>query len=518
MSRHDTPICDSEPITTPMSLAFITGLIICLLLALFTHSLYIEWSKRNDPNFQILSTKSRVGYILLQYLALQWSVSDFIRYDIDPKESFLPNTLGCILLTYSSPIIGGLFYTVYLYLVLLRLENLDGSYLKTSKYTLFLLRVLIFSITALQIVYLSIDGDTVCLHRYHPTDMDEELWYCELIISTNRKYVALTGVTVILVLNITMGALFARKLHQLRNCTKENPIANIQLQKIVIQNTILIAAGSISTFICYSLWAALPPSGVWLYSDLLINCCVLGLAFPHNRKWYRRLCGCCITCCSKMFDSSDFEQQPRLPTVHNMAIIAEDVVLELELGLVPQNKDEQTVIQIVPRKELNQKTASLMQKRKPLLHPVMRSPSGSLRVSDAEETETDWATSATSQTNRGSKSTRSVSGPSRGSRNSKSSLFDNNRGSTPSIFNSTGEFKSSVFSSIPELKASNSGSIREFKSSLSESHRISKSSITRFSRSSKTSKSEAHDEEHLCTEQQSVEIATSAKQTIPSDQ
>ena len=431
---HETPICESEPVTTPLLLSASFGLFALILLSLFLHSLFIEWSKRKDPNFQILSTESRIGYIAMQFVALYWTTLDVIRYTIDPLTSFLPNTVGCVVLTYSSPILAGLFYAIYLYLVLLRLQNLDGSYLKTPRSTLIVLRCFILSVTAFQVAYLCVDSNSVCLQRRHPADTDRELWNCDFIMSANRIYVAIGGISMIAFLNLVMGALFIRKLQQVGHLIKENQHVSIQLRKIVIQNTILIATGSITTLVLYGLWAVFPSFAICSYLDLVINCVVIGLSFPHNRRWYKLLCGPCIECCWKKFDSKGSEL-PKLPTVlvDDMAIIGEDVVLELGLGLVPQNKDAQRSIDIMSAKESSESTAKQKKKRMLRAALVMRRPSGSLSVDDPAQ--------STSGSNTASKSSKSLSWTS-------------------------GKTRSSVSGSSKHYKSSRSGSQRESKSSV----------------------------------------------------
>ena len=385
MKSHQTPICDTEPITNPILLNSSTSLFVLILFLLLLHSLFIEWSKRKDPNFQILSTQSRTGYITLQCLAFCWTTMNLIRYTIDPLESFLPNTVGCAALTYSSYLIPTPFYMVYLYLVLLRLENLDGTYLNTSWRTVSILRGFICSLLAFQIAFFFVYDDPVCLQPFQPSDMDRELWYCELVIAESRAFLLLGGVFMILVLNLVMGALFTQKLQQLIHRMKENQHVNSQLRKIVIQNTVLILTGSISTFVCYILFFALPiHMGLWQYSDMVMNCCVIGLTFPHNRARYKCLCGCCIRRCWRMFDSPG-EELPRLPTDNDIAIIGEDIVLELGPGLVPQNKeDSPDSIELRPSKEKIKKRAR-MKRWKKLRR--LNTPSGSMCASDGEETD-----------------------------------------------------------------------------------------------------------------------------------
>lgn len=376
MGSYQTPICDIEPVTNPILFDGFTALFVFVQLLLLIHSLHIEWSKRNDPNFQILSTQSRLGYIILQCLALYWTTSDLVRYIIDPLESFLPNTIGCVVLTYSTKLIPSLFYMVYLYLVLLRLQNLDGTYLNTSKCTIVTLRIFICSLMGFQIAYLCIDDDPVCLYPLHPSDMDRELFYCELMPTTNRAYLLLVGITVIALLNMVMGVLFTRKLQQVVHLMEDNQHVNLQLRKIVVQNTILIATGSISTLACYVLWFMFPiPTGFWLYLDLIVNCIVIGLSFPHNRKWYKRLCGCCIKCCWKKFDALGVELNQPVPE-NNMAIINENIVLELGPGLIPQNKGETRALRSSPKKVKK----GMRQKWRALVR--LNKPSGSLCASD----------------------------------------------------------------------------------------------------------------------------------------
>lgn len=398
MTRYKTPICDGDPNNTPMIQdTIIMSLLILTLCCLLTHSLYTEFSERNDLNSEILSIKSRVGYIVLQCLALYWVTSDLIRFIIDPLHSFLPNTFGCIFLTYSATMVPGVFYTVYLYLILLRLENLNGSYLSTSVHTSSILRFFITSVMVFQGVFLCIDDDPVCLHPLHPPDMDRKLRYCELRLTDDRKWLALGAITMIALLNLAMGALFARKLQQIVRVMQANQHLNIRLREIVIQSTLLTVTGSISTFACYILWFLSPfPTGLWLYLDSVVNCCVIGLTFPRNRQWYKGICGQCIKCCRNLFDSTEVElpQIQKQATLSLMASIGEDVVLELGPRLVPQNENEPNSIEVrAPRPRLSSsgsdssRPMDLVVKRKWGILGQMYKPSGSLSACDPEESE-----------------------------------------------------------------------------------------------------------------------------------
>ena len=383
MKSHQTPLCHTEPIPNPILLHVLTAFFVFIFFILLMHSLYIEWSKRNNPNFQILSTQSRTGYITLQCLALCWTTMNLIRYTIDPLESFLPNTIGCDALTYSSKLIPILFYMVYLYLVLLRLENLDGTYLNTSWRTVSILRGFICSLMAFQIAFFLVDATPVCLQPFQLSDVGRHLMFCELVTTDSRAFLLLGGAILILGLNLVMGALFTQKLQQLARRMKENQHVNSHLRKIVIQNTILILTGSISTFLCYILLVVFPTARVWTSLDMVINCCVIGLTFPHNRARYKCLCGCCIKWCWMKFDSPG-EELPRLPTVNKMEIIGEDIVLELGPGLVPKNKEDSSDSVERPSNEKIKKRAR-MKKWSKLRR--LRTPSGSMYVSDGEETD-----------------------------------------------------------------------------------------------------------------------------------
>lgn len=383
MNRYETAICDKEPYDVHLYFnTIVTVLVIAVILLLLTHSLYTEWSKRHDLNFQVIPIQSRVGYIMLQCLALCGIISDFIRLIIDPLQSFLPNTIGCFLITYSPKTIPGLSYSIYLYLILLRLQNLDGTYLNTSQCTIRVLRGFICSVMGFQVAFLFADQDSVCLHPIHPTNMERELWYCELTVSKHRLWLALSGITMIALLNIVMGILFARKMQQVVQ-------VNAQFRDIVTRNTILTATGSISTLLCYCLWAVSPPTtNIWLYLDALINCCVIGLAFPHNRKWYKMMCGCCIKCCWRKLDAPGLSI-PRIPIFNRMASIGEDIVLDLNPKEVPQHMSSVPVpVGLSPPKSSRNRPMltpnPMVLKNQWGLHKENERPSGSLSASDPD--------------------------------------------------------------------------------------------------------------------------------------
>lgn len=306
------PVCVNEFATEHYSIyiAF-NAIIILLMLVLLIHTIAQRGCR----------SKSRVDggreghmmyglYIVLQLVALYWLITDCLRYSIDPHTSILRGSFLCKFSAYSSYYIPGIFYGLYLYQILLRLDtSFRGSYLELSKCSLYTLRTLVLLIPIVSTLTMIIDNvvgdDHHCINHWYPSDQDHVITVCAVEASLLffwRYHIVDAAVANINVQNIMFGVIFAVKLRQIINLgTTSDPheaSKYSKLKELVIKNNILVIVGCVSTTAGYALWFF--TRDMWyLYSDLYINCLVIGLMFSRNELYYKRMCGPCIWICRR---------------------------------------------------------------------------------------------------------------------------------------------------------------------------------------------------------------------------
>lgn len=290
-------------------------IIVCHLF-LLGHTLYQQWTKRNEEDF-VRVRVMRILYITLQIWAILFVLNGAFRYAIDPHTHLLRDTIGCRFMAFASYYFPGTYFGLYLFQISLRLENsFKGSYLALNQNTLYILRGLILLIPVTAIWSITVDlmtdseGDLDCIMEWHPSDLNQVVRYCTVPID-DMKYTkpALWGCLLLINgLNCNFGAIFTLKLQRF----VKNDIANqgigtprdqFNFEALIIKNQILTMMGIVSTISAYALYSILPPGqNITLYVDNLLNCLVIGLMFRCNRLYYKRLCRPCIMCCFRECD------------------------------------------------------------------------------------------------------------------------------------------------------------------------------------------------------------------------
>ena len=164
---------------------------------------------------------SRIAYILLVFVGLSWSFVDLFRFLIDPQISVFPGTPACDILVYFVKTLPGIFYGLYLFCILVRLETAFGqSYLSLHRVTVYIFRTFILLIFVAGIAYIFLDHEGgACLALWRPQDTDHHrLPYCTLPMTPARKYMSLVALGLISILNICLLIIFTVKLRTiLRN-------------------------------------------------------------------------------------------------------------------------------------------------------------------------------------------------------------------------------------------------------------------------------------------------------------
>ena len=286
-------------------------MVILLQFLLLFHSLYHELKNRHDPKYQQISLQSRILYIVLQLVAIYFTILDLLRYVI------LGQTHHCLAIeAYSPRIVGVVYYLIYLYHILLRLNaSFKGSYLELSQRNLYILGALtvIPMILGLIIFLILTRNQTPCIAPWRASDLEIDLTYCTfpLIVvdyacDSPTSILAMIAIVCyyawIPAINTVIGVIFGIKLKKLLSDHKtNNERVKFQYKSLIIKNALLTLVGCISIIVNVSLSAA-TGSSMFLYFDLFINCVVIGMMFQYNDKWYKTCCKCCIVLCYVTFD------------------------------------------------------------------------------------------------------------------------------------------------------------------------------------------------------------------------
>eukprot|EP01083_Nonionella_stella_P108169 314305_1 len=250
----------------------------------------------------------RILHLSLQIIGLCWTISDVFCFIIDPHTLILRNNIGCYIVAYIPKVVPGVYYGLYLYQILLRLESsFRDSCLAISKRTIIIFKVLIIPILTGPIWFLILNrGETACVRGWKAHDVTSwyerpepyKFAYCTVKTNFGAALFLIFVVLFLGFINIAFGVIFAMKLKVLLSANTDN-----RLKALIVKNSILTVTGSISTVSSYLIWIILT-FGTGLYIDLLVNCLVIGLMFKYNSKLYKRLCKCCIVMCFLKCDKS----------------------------------------------------------------------------------------------------------------------------------------------------------------------------------------------------------------------
>ena len=316
---------------------------ISLQLLLLFHSIHHEFVHRENEVYQQVSIKSRILYIILQFLGLYWTTNDLFCLVIDPQTHLLRDNIGCDIMAYSPKIIPWPYYLVYLYQVLLRLDSsLKGSYLELSKKTLYFLNAItVIPVIIAPIIFFILNrSERTCIAPWKPNDFHyDNFSNCWLPLQQNS--IALLVYTAVLVwipiINIIIGIIFGVKLNKLLSSHKDNDHIKFQFKSLIVKNGILTLTGSVSTIVNYLLWSSFIRA-TFLYLDLFINCLVIGLMFKYNEKWYKKLCKCWIILCFANCDKS----KRKLKDTQIMGYVNDEIDLSsiLNMSSVDRNGED----------------------------------------------------------------------------------------------------------------------------------------------------------------------------------
>eukprot|EP01084_Bolivina_argentea_P029656 55065_1 len=294
---------------------------IILQLTLLFNTIYHEYIQRNDTKYQSISLKLRVLFIVLQLIGLFWTIVDLFGFVIDPFTLMLRDNTGCDLTAYSPQIVPILYYGIYLYQVLLRLElSFADSFLAlTKRSTIVLASFILIPLTIIPILHFILNRkNTACIQLWKPMDFphlytqsSNTFAFCYGQLGAASTLIVVIGILWVASSNIIFGVIFSIKLHKLLSKNEGNETTKFRFKTLVLKNTIVSISGSISTIACWMLWIfmiqidyKLGFGALFLYLDLFVNCMCIGLMFKYNEKWYKRICKCFILMCFNKCDKT----------------------------------------------------------------------------------------------------------------------------------------------------------------------------------------------------------------------
>lgn len=174
--RHPPELCDVDAATVGhYKFIIICSIFLLLHILLLTHSFYHEYIRRNSKRFAKVKVM-RWMYIGMQGIALIWIIIYMLVFGIDPHTPVIRNTFLCDLSAYSLCYIPGIFYGIYLFQLVLRLEvSFQGSYLAPPIYVLRTLKGLAVFISVLSTIFLAADDPHLtCLRSWDAPDLHSD--------------------------------------------------------------------------------------------------------------------------------------------------------------------------------------------------------------------------------------------------------------------------------------------------------------------------------------------------------
>eukprot|EP01083_Nonionella_stella_P293553 998360_1 len=313
---EDIDVIGGVWIEIPLSLIPVILIQIIWLCHTFHAEHMMKKTRNTTPNkFTGYKFQRSILYILLQIIGLCWTINDvFVFIIIDPHTLILRHNIGCYIVAYIPKTVPWIYYILYLYQILLRLEaSFKGSPLSISKRTIIIFKVLIIPIAVGPIWFILLNKST-CVRGWKPLDVSS--WYerpgpykfawCTLQMNGPAVILLIVSLVWGASINIIFGMVFVLKLKVLLSSNVDDHMQtklDFRYKSLIVKNSILTLTGSISTIAAYIIWIA-SSFVTGMYIDLLVNCLVIGLMFNYNTKIYKRLCKCCIGMCFDKCDKS----------------------------------------------------------------------------------------------------------------------------------------------------------------------------------------------------------------------
>ena len=268
-----------------------------------------------------IPTQIKISIFIIQIIGLLWFIHDLFKEGIISHfGSILVNNYWlCFLTGYGDKVFPFLFTGMLILQLLLRLKLTfqDTAHaLTTFRFRLlFMMSVSPFSVfLALWLIYLS----PPCWVEWEPADYEHTLHACVTSYHSSMvaKSVAYIGILWVLITNVCFGLLFSIKLNQVVNAMRmmaNNCSTNKRLngvKHVMLKNTILTIAISISTLIAYIGFFIHPVLDVLIYIDIFLNCLFLTLMFKYNDYIYGRIFKICDNYVLRKYQELELASRP----------------------------------------------------------------------------------------------------------------------------------------------------------------------------------------------------------------
>eukprot|EP01083_Nonionella_stella_P079602 218515_1 len=173
---EDIDVIGGVWIEIPLSLIPVILIQIIWLCHTFHAEHMMKKTRNTTPNkFTGYKFQRSILYILLQIIGLCWTINDVFVFLIDPHTLILRNNIGCYIVAYIPKTIPWIYYILYLYQILLRLNaSFKDSPLAISKRTIIIFKLSIIPIVSgpIWIILLS---ESPCVRGWKPLDVPS--WY-----------------------------------------------------------------------------------------------------------------------------------------------------------------------------------------------------------------------------------------------------------------------------------------------------------------------------------------------------
>lgn len=296
-SRDTQDLCENEEQYGYLWNAITIPIMVILQVVLLIHGMIHHYAayKRNTNQ----STKHSILYLTMVILGLYYLLNELFRLVVDPHSPRIQHTILCAITAYTPRILPYLFYFIYIFQILFRIEAaFRDSYLAISKDILNIITVLLCmeGIVLSPFCLLMDPGVSSCVATWKAwNDSDNVTHFCSVHLSAFSNYMVIVGVSIIGIHNIALTVVFAYKLRKILAHTMDKKIG-LEFRGLIFKNTLLTLFGLISTIVAYGLFIVTRQSAA-IFLDVVVNSSIIGLMFQYNEPRYKLLCHPCIALC-----------------------------------------------------------------------------------------------------------------------------------------------------------------------------------------------------------------------------
>eukprot|EP01084_Bolivina_argentea_P310171 536672_1 len=241
-------------------------------------------------------------FTVIQITVIIWDFNALLK-GLPSKDysHWFHNKLYCLYTSVISRIITPFCAVLLFTLLLFKLKiSFQDSVFEVSKSTFYILVGSLYVPMSILMITYWIVKNPVCIKEFHAWDINESIFQCSANDFRGKAlYINFGILGIIIIYNALLGFLFVYKLHQaLKNMTQNTE----DIEMLMLKNTILTVATTVSSLISYLVWFTDPLDVNFIvHLDGLINCIMIAMMYKYNNKYYVCMCGFCIKCCRNMY-------------------------------------------------------------------------------------------------------------------------------------------------------------------------------------------------------------------------